>query len=60
MMRLGTLSFGLALAMLARGGAYAKPAPAKPTYDERPATLAPATTGWNYERRVVDIPCATG
>jgi len=29
-------------------------------YDERPAKVVPATTGWNYERRVVEIPMRDG
>ena len=29
-------------------------------YDERPATLKPATEGWNYERRAVEIPMRDG
>jgi putative CocE/NonD family hydrolase len=29
-------------------------------YDERPATVAPSTTGWDYERRVAEIPMRDG
>jgi putative CocE/NonD family hydrolase len=29
-------------------------------YDERPATLTPSTTGWNYERRIFEIPMRDG
>src|SRR5690348_894698 len=29
-------------------------------YDERPATVTPATTGWDYERRVAEIPMRDG
>ena len=38
------------------GGALAAP----PTYDERPAKIDPAREGWDYERRVVDIPMRDG
>jgi putative CocE/NonD family hydrolase len=41
-------------AMLAAGTAPAQ------NYDERPAILKPAPTGWNYERRLVDIPMRDG
>src|SRR5258708_853598 len=30
------------------------------TYDERPTTLKPSTEGWNFERRIVDIPMRDG
>jgi uncharacterized protein len=39
--------------------ATAGPASAQ-VYDERPATVTPATTGWNYERRVAEIPMRDG
>ena len=29
-------------------------------YDERPAKIVPATTGWNYERRIAEIPMRDG
>jgi putative CocE/NonD family hydrolase len=29
-------------------------------YDERPAKVVPATSGWNYERRVAEIPMRDG
>src|SRR5947209_3386476 len=29
-------------------------------YDERPAALVPATAGWDYERRAVEIPMRDG
>jgi putative CocE/NonD family hydrolase len=29
-------------------------------YDERPATVVPATTGWDYERRIAEIPMRDG
>jgi len=29
-------------------------------YDERPASVVPATTGWNYQKRIVDIPMRDG
>src|SRR5437763_504206 len=35
-------------------------AAAPPAYDERPATVAPAPVGWDYERRLVDIPMRDG
>jgi putative CocE/NonD family hydrolase len=35
-------------------------ATAQQSYDERPAVLKPATAGWNYERRLVDIPMRDG
>ncbi|MEA3001595.1 MAG: uncharacterized protein QOH81_383 [Sphingomonadales bacterium] len=41
-------------AMLAAGTATAQ------TVDERPAVLKPSTNGWNYERRLVDIPMRDG
>ena len=31
-----------------------------PAYDERPAKLAPAAEGWDYERRAVEIPMRDG
>ena len=40
-------------------GASAPPSAAQ-AYDERPAVLKPSTTGWNYERRLVDIPMRDG
>jgi hypothetical protein len=40
--------------------APAQAAPAPPAYDERPATIAPATAGWDYERRAVEIPMRDG
>ena len=30
------------------------------THDEHPATLTPSTEGWNFERRIVDIPMRDG
>ena len=44
------LALAIGLAAFAAGGGTAQ------TYDERPAALAPSSAGWNYERRVVDIP----
>jgi len=44
------LALAIGLAALAAGSGAAQ------TYDERPAKLAPSAAGWNYERRVVDIP----
>ena len=46
-----------ALAGLVAGPGSAATAQA---YDERPATLKPATEGWNYERRTVEIPMRDG
>ena len=45
---------GLTLGTLLAGGALGQ------TYDERPATLNAPTAGWNYEKRVVDIPARDG
>ena len=38
------------------GSALAAP----PSYDERPAKIDPAREGWDYEKRVVDIPMRDG
>ena len=35
-------------------------ASAAQVYDERPAQVVPATTGWDYERRVAEIPMRDG
>ncbi len=55
---------GLAGALLAVGLARAAEAPAAtaaaPVYDERPANLTPSRYGWDYERRVVEIPMRDG
>ncbi len=49
---------GLTLAATAAPG-HTKPA-AAPVYDERPAKLEPSRYGWDYERRVVEIPMRDG
>ena len=36
------------------------PFPRRRTYDERPATVTTATQGWNYERRMAEIPMRDG
>jgi hypothetical protein len=41
---------------LAAGTAHAQ----APVYDERPATVVPATAGWDYERRTAEIPMRDG
>jgi len=43
-----------ALAIAATSSAHAQ------VYDERPTTVVPATTGWDYERRAVEIPMRDG
>jgi len=50
------LTASVALALFLAGTAAAAP----PAYDERPATVTPATDGWGYERRVVEIPMRDG
>src|SRR4051812_852514 len=52
------LSGAAALAMV--GGPASGVSAQKTGYDERPATLKPATEGWNYDRRTVDIPMRDG
>jgi putative CocE/NonD family hydrolase len=47
----GAAALGLAVS--------AVPATAQ-VYDEMPATVVPATTGWNYERRTAEIPMRDG
>ncbi|MEI9891019.1 MAG: CocE/NonD family hydrolase [Caulobacteraceae bacterium] len=47
-------------ALLAAAAAAQAAAAPPPAYDERPATLAPPTEGWNYERRAVEIPMRDG
>ena len=55
------LALGLGpIAAMAEPGTPPAPAATAPTYDERPAELAPPTTGWNYARRIVDIPMRDG
>src|SRR3954449_11508723 len=48
-----------AAAMLVAGISAAQK-PGDERYNERPAVLKPATTGFNYERRLVDIPMRDG
>ncbi len=43
-------------ALLTGTGAVA----AAPPYDERPATVTAATQGWDYERRIAEIPMRDG
>ncbi len=50
---------GAAALAFAAGSATAQSNAAQ-RYDERPATLKPATQGWNYERRAVEIPMRDG
>ncbi len=50
---IGRLTMTLA-ALLAGGAACAQ------VYDERPAKIVPATTGWDHERRAVEIPMRDG
>jgi putative CocE/NonD family hydrolase len=45
-----------AAALLVGTGAIAAP----PVYDERPATVVPATAGWDYQRRTAEIPMRDG
>src|SRR6478672_10501397 len=49
-----------AAAMLVAGHAAAAPKPGVESYSERPAVLKPSTFGFNYERRLVDIPMRDG
>jgi putative CocE/NonD family hydrolase len=51
-----TWLLGAALVAIA---AAAAPASGQ-VYDERPATVVPATTGWDYERRIAEIPMRDG
>jgi putative CocE/NonD family hydrolase len=51
-----TWLWGAALVAIA---AAAAPASGQ-LYDERPATVVPATTGWDYERRIAEIPMRDG
>lgn len=55
-MRATWLTASAVLALVTTGTATAAPS----WYDERPATLAPATEGWSYEHRVVEIPMRDG
>ena len=48
------LALAMALAAVAAGSGTAQ------TYDERPATLTSSTYGFNYERRIVEIPMRDG
>ncbi len=48
--------FGMLAATALATGALAAP----PAYDERPATIDPAREGWDYEKRVVEIPMRDG
>jgi hypothetical protein len=47
------------IAALLAAALPAGPAAAQ-VYDERPAVVKPATTGWDYQRRAVDIPMRDG
>src|SRR3954454_21111693 len=49
-----------AAAMLVAGHAAAAPKPGPESYSERPAVLKPSTAGFDYERRLVDIPMRDG
>src|SRR3954447_20752604 len=51
-----TWLLGAALVAIAAAGAPAS----GQVYDERPATVVPATTGWDYERRIAEIPMRDG
>jgi len=55
-MRATLITVSAILALGATGTAMAAP----PTYDERPAKLTPATEGWGYERRTVEIAMRDG
>ena len=55
-MRATLITVSAILALGATGTAMAAP----PAYDERPAKLAPATEGWGYERRTVEIAMRDG
>jgi hypothetical protein len=48
------LAISFVLAALSAGSVAAQ------TYDDRPAKAVPSTYGWNYERRVVEIPMRDG
>jgi putative CocE/NonD family hydrolase len=47
---------GVAALLCGTGAVAAAP----PVYDERPATVTPATQGWDYERRTAEIPMRDG
>src|SRR3954469_12043298 len=49
-----------AAAAMPVAGISAAQKPGDERYNERPAVLKPATTGFNYERRLVDIPMRDG
>ena len=51
---------GLLLCGVALIAAMTNVPAAAQVYDERPATVVPATTGWDYERRTAEIPMRDG
>jgi putative CocE/NonD family hydrolase len=48
------------LGAVALVGAWQASAVQAQVYDERPAKIVPATTGWDYERRTAEIPMRDG
>jgi len=48
------------LSAVALAGAWQASGSQAQVYDERPAKVVPATTGWNYERRTAEIPMRDG
>jgi len=60
-MRLGTFAVALAAGLSVKTLAAQTPPPQYPAYpSETPATLTPATDGWDYGRREVMIPMRDG
>ena len=51
---------GLLLCGVALAAAVTSMPAAAQAYDERPAAVVPATTGWDYERRTAEIPMRDG
>ena len=47
---------GVAALLCGTGAVAAAP----PVYDERPATITTPTQGWDYERRIAEIPMRDG